>query len=114
MGPLFSLILITLGSVILFIVVFLVFWIFVPMTDALLRACGFVVGAGAGAAFSVLFLAMLIALGTTLTPMLEALAFLATVAAGAIASGVLSYIVARTLRWNRDRFRLELIGPARP
>jgi hypothetical protein len=99
MGPLFSLILIAIVSATIFMVVFFAFRMFMPSTDAFRRACGFVVGIGAGAGLSVGLLALVIGGGASLATKVEVFAYLATVATAAIAGGAfLSYLVARKFR----------------
>ena len=99
MGPLFSLALIAIVSAAVFVVVFFAFRILVPTNDALRRACGFVVGAGSGAALSVGLIALVIGAGGSLVTKAGVLAYLATVGIGAVAGGAsLSYLVARKFR----------------
>lgn len=96
MGPVFSLMLIAIGSVALFMIVFFVFRVILSVTHALRLAFSFVVGAGAGAALFVGLFALAIGAGTTLATERQVVAYLATVAFGAVAGGAtLSYCVAR-------------------
>jgi hypothetical protein len=99
MGPLFSLILISIASAALFAVVFLPLRMFLSATDAIRRAGAFVVGMGVGAALTVGLLALVMGTGTTLTTTTEVGAYLATIAIGALAGGAtLAYFVAWKFR----------------
>jgi hypothetical protein len=99
MGPLFSLTLIAMASAALFVVVFLVLRMFRRTTDALLRAGGFVIGAGIGAALSAGVLALAMGTDATLTTATQVHAYLSAIALGALAGGTaLSCIVAWKFR----------------
>jgi hypothetical protein len=99
MGPLFSAILVTLASGVLFSVTFIVFRFFLSTSIAVRGAFGFVIGAGVSAALAVGLLAMVIGVGTKLVTTLQVIAYLSTVAISAVLGGaVLSRQLVRKFR----------------
>lgn len=99
MGPLFSLALIAFASTALFGLVFPSMKMFLRPSDALRRACGFVMGTGIGAALSVGIVALVTGADLTLTTKTQVVAYLATVGLGALTGGTaLSYFVSRKFR----------------
>lgn len=99
MRPLFSLVLIAIGSAAVFLVAFLPLRMFLSTSNAIQHAGAFVIGMGAGAGLSVGLLALFMGTNTSFKTRQEVIFYLATIALGALTSGAtVSYFVVRKFR----------------